>query len=229
MVYENAWTRALTMVIGMSTYSFTIMLTTFLVGLGLGSLLYARWCGTRTVGIAGFGAVQLGVALTSLASIPLFEQLPFFFLRLRQGFGDTFGQFLAIQVLLCALVMVLPTLLLGTTFPIVARIYTQNLYRVGNSVGTAYASNTLGAIVGAFLGGFALIPSIGVQYSIVLAVVVNAVVGVVLVALDPRVRMGRRLVAAAVMAGVSLTALFGFGTWDKKIMTAGVAMYYYNR
>jgi spermidine synthase len=222
MVYENAWTRALTMVIGMSTYSFTIMLTTFLVGLGLGSLLYARWCGTRTVGIAGFGAVQLGVALTSLASIPLF------FLRLRQGFGDTFGQFLAIQVLLCALVMALPTLLLGTTFPIVARIYTQNLYRVGNSVGTAYASNTLGAIVGAFLGGFALIPSIGVQYSIVLAVVVNAVVGVVLVALDPRVRMGRRLVAAAVMAGVSLTALFGFGTWDKKIMTAGVAMYYYN-
>ncbi len=228
MVYENAWTRALTMVIGMSTYSFTIMLTTFLVGLGLGSLLYARWWGTRTAGIAGFGAVQLGVALTSLATIPLFEQLPFFFLRLRQGFGDSFGQFLAIQVLLCALVMALPTLLLGTTFPVVARIYTQNLYRVGNSVGTAYASNTLGAIVGAFLGGFVLIPAIGVQHSIGLAVVVNALVGVVLVALDPRMRMGRRLVAAAVMAGVSLTALFGFGAWDKKVMTAGVAIYYYN-
>jgi spermidine synthase len=228
MVYENAWTRALTMVIGMSTYSFTIMLTTFLVGLGLGSLLYARWYGTRRVGVAGFGAVQLGVALTALATIPLFEQLPFLFLRLRHGFGDSFGQFLSIQALLSALVMALPTLLLGTTFPIVARIYTQNLYRVGNSVGTAYASNTLGAILGAFLGGFAFIPLFGVQHSIGLAVAVNASVGVVLVALDPRMRTGRRLVAAAVMAGACLAAFFGFGTWDKKVMTSGVAMYYYN-
>lgn len=228
MVYENAWTRALTMVVGMSTYSFTIMLTTFLVGLGLGSMLYARWGGTRTVGVAGFGAVQLAVALTSLATIPLFEQLPFLFLRLRQGFGDSFGQFLAIQVFLSALVMALPTLLLGTTFPVVARIYTQNLYRVGNSVGTAYASNTLGAIAGAFLGGFVFIPTLGVQNSIGLAVVVNASVGVALVALDPRVRMGRRLVAAVVMAAVCLTALFGFGAWDKKVMTSGVAIYYYN-
>jgi len=225
MVYENAWTRALTMVIGMSTYSFTIMLTTFLVGLGLGSLCYARRWGNRSAGVAAFGLVQMGVALTALATIPLFERLPFLFLRLRHGFGDSFGQFLAIQVLLSALVMLLPTLLLGTTFPLVARIYTQQLYRVGNSVGTAYASNTLGAILGAFLGGFVLIPLLGVQRSIALAVVVNAVVGVGLVALDPLVRAGRRLVAAGVMAAVSAAALFGFGAWDRRVMTAGVAMY----
>ena len=68
MVYENAWTRALTLVIGMSTYSFTVMLTTFLVGLGLGSLLYARWWGTRDVGVAGFGLLQLLIAVSALAA-----------------------------------------------------------------------------------------------------------------------------------------------------------------
>lgn len=225
MVYENAWTRALTLVIGMSTYSFTVMLTTFLVGLGLGSLLYARWWGTREVGVAGFGLLQLLIALFSLASIPLFERLPLLFLRLRLGFGDSFPQFLAIQMLLSALVMIVPTLLFGATFPVVAQIYTRSLYVVGRGVGTAYASNTLGAIAGAFLGGFLFIPLIGVQRSIGLGVAVNAAVGVLLVAMDVRVRPGRRLLAGAAMLAVSAAAFLGFGAWDRRVMTSGVAIY----
>ena len=228
LVYENAWTRALTLVIGMSTYSFTVMLTTFLVGLGLGSLLYARWRGTRPVGFAGFGFLQLLIALSSLATIPLFEWLPFLFLRLRHGFGDSFQEFLVIQMALSALVMIVPTLLMGATFPVVAQIYTRSLHVVGRSVGTAYASNTLGAIVGAFLGGFLFIPVIGVQNSIALAVVVNAAVGILLVAMDVRVRPVRRLVAATVMIVVSVSAFLGFGTWDKGVMTSGVAIYAHN-
>jgi spermidine synthase len=228
MVYENAWTRALTLVIGMSTYSFTVMLTTFLVGLGVGSLFYARGWGTRDVGVAGFGVLQLLIALSALATIPLFERLPFLFLRLRFGFGDSFEQFLGIQVLLSAIVMIVPTLLLGATFPMVARIYTQSLYRIGSSVGTAYASNTVGAIVGAFLGGFVLIPTLGVQNSIGLAVAVSATAGVVLVALDARVRRGRRLAAAGVMFVVAVAAVLSFRTWDKRVMTSGVAIYFHN-
>jgi spermidine synthase len=228
MVYENAWTRALTLVIGMSTYSFTVMLTTFLVGLGVGSLLYARCWGTREVGVAGFGLLQLFIALTALATIPLFERLPFLFLRLRHGFGDSFQQFLIIQVALSFLVMIAPTLLLGATFPVVARIYTQSLYRIGSSIGTAYASNTLGAIAGAFLGGFVLIPAIGVQHSIGLAVIVTAAVGVLLVALDTRLRTGRRLATAGVMFVVALVAVLSFGTWNKKVMTSGVTIYVHN-
>ena len=228
LVYENAWTRALTLVIGMSTYSFTVMLTTFLVGLGLGSLLYARWWGMRPMGFAGFGLLQLLIALSSLATIPLFERLPFLFLRLRHGFGDSFQEFLAIQMVLSALVMIVPTLLMGATFPVVAQIYTRSLTVIGKSVGTAYASNTLGAIAGAFLGGFLFIPVIGVQNSIGLAVVVNAAVGVLLVALDVRVRPVRRLVAATAMVAISASAFLGFGTWDKGVMTSGVTIYAHN-
>jgi spermidine synthase len=225
LVYENAWTRALTLVIGMSTYSFTVMLTTFLVGLGLGSLLYARWWGTRRVGFAGFGLLQLLIALSSLATIPLFERLPFWFLRLRHAFGGSFQEFLAIQMTLSALVMIVPTLLMGTTFPVVAQIYTRSLSVVGRSVGTAYASNTLGAIVGAFLGGFLFIPLIGVQNSIALGVLVNSAVGILLVSLDDQVRPVRRLLSATAMVAVSVSAFLGFGTWDKGIMTSGVTIY----
>jgi len=135
LVYENSWTRALTMVIGSSVYSFTTMLVTFLVGLALGGFLYARLFGRREVGLSTFGIIQLLVGLAALATIPLFERLPLLFLRLLYALGDSFSLFLSIQLLLCALVMLLPTVFLGMTFPLVAQLFTQDLYRVGSGVG----------------------------------------------------------------------------------------------
>src|SRR5438105_15687680 len=116
-----------------------------------------------------------------MLTIPLFERLPLLFVRLLHGFGDSFNVFLSLQVFLCGLVMFLPTVLLGLTFPLVARLFTQNLYKVGSGVGSSYAANTLGAILGSFVGGFILIPTIGVQNSITFAVIVNLIIGGLLV------------------------------------------------
>jgi spermidine synthase len=225
LVYENAWTRALTLVIGSSIYSFTTMLVTFLVGLSLGGFLYARLMGERRVRITTFGVIELLVGLTALATIPLFEKLPLIFLRLMHGFGDSFNLFLSIQVLTAAMVMFVPTLLLGMTFPLVARLFTQSLYRVGSSVGTSYAANTLGAIVGAFAGGFIFIPQIGVQNSIILAVVLNLIVGWFLIVADPRMSTAPRFaLGLAVLAAIALI-YFKTPPWDRHVMTSGVTVY----
>ena len=112
-VYENAWTRALTLVIGSSIYSFSTMLVTFLVGLALGGFIYARVLGHREARLSTFGLIELWVGLAALATIPLFERLPLIFVRLLHGFGDTFTVFLYLQIFLSALVMFVPTVLLG--------------------------------------------------------------------------------------------------------------------
>src|SRR4029077_3900206 len=189
LVYENAWTRALTLVIGSSIYSFTTMLVTFLIGLSLGGFIYARFLGNREARLSTFGLIELWVGLAAVATIPLFERLPLIFVRLLQGFGDTFSVFLYIQIFLSALVMFIPTVLLGMTFPLVARLFTQNLSRVGSGVGNSYAANTVGAVVGAFAGGFILIPNIGVQNTIIFAVVMNLLIGCLLVCADLRMSM----------------------------------------
>jgi len=225
LVYENSWTRALTMVIGSSVYSFTTMLVTFLVGLALGGFLYARLLGRREVGISTFGIIQLLVGLTAVATIPLFERLPLLFLRLLYALGDSFSLFLSIQLLLCALVMLLPTVLLGMTFPLVAQLFTQDLYRVGSSVGISYAANTLGAILGAFAGGFIFIPWIGVQNSIILGVVLNLSVGWGLLVLDTRATRQRRFaVGLPVLVAVILIPL-KMPRWDPRVITSGVSIY----
>jgi len=225
LVYENSWTRALTMIIGSSVYSFTTMLVTFLVGLALGGFLYARLFGWREVGLSTFGIIQLLVGLAALVTIPLFERLPLLFLRLLYALGDSFAFFLSIQLLLCALVMLLPTVLLGMTFPLVAQLFTQDLYRVGSSVGISYAANTLGAILGAFAGGFIFIPWIGVQNSIILGVVLNLSVGWFLLVLDPRATLQRRFaVGLPVLVAVILIPL-KIPRWDPRIITSGVSIY----
>src|ERR1044071_6893304 len=81
LVYENAWTRSLTMVIGSSIYSFSTMLVTFLVGLSLGGFIYARVLGGREARLSTFGLIELWVGLSALATIPLFERLPLLFVR----------------------------------------------------------------------------------------------------------------------------------------------------
>jgi spermidine synthase len=225
MIYENAWTHALTLVIGGSVYSFTTMLLTFLIGLAVGGYLYARLFGARTVRVGAFGLIELGVGLTALATIPLFEQLPLIFIRLNQSFGDSFSMLLAMRVLLAFAVMFLPTLLLGMTFPLVVCLFTQNIYRVGSSVGTTYASNTLGAIVGAFVGGFVLLPLVGMQRSIVIGALLNLVVGWALLIADPRPGRARRLVlGGAVAAAIAVLALRA-PSWDRSILTSGVTVY----
>ncbi|MBI2351880.1 MAG: fused MFS/spermidine synthase, partial [Deltaproteobacteria bacterium] len=225
LVYENAWTRALTLVIGSSVYSFTTMLLTFLVGLALGGFLYARLMGEREVRISTFGAIELWVGLAALATIPLFEKLPLIFLRLLQAFGDSFPFFLSIQVFLSALVMFLPTVLLGMTFPLVARLFTQSLYHVGSSVGISYAANTVGAVVGAFAGGFIFIPLIGVQNSIILAVIVNLVIGWILIVVDSRLSKVPRFALGVIVLVAVVVIPFKMPRWDRFVLVSGVTIY----
>ncbi|HEY7675608.1 MAG TPA: fused MFS/spermidine synthase, partial [Candidatus Methylomirabilis sp.] len=225
MIYENAWTRALTLVIGMSTYAFTTMLTTFLVGLALGSFLYARWWGRWPGRLWAFGAMEIGIGITALATIPLFERLPFLFLRLKGGFGDSFAMLLVMQGVLSFLVMILPTVLAGMTFPLVARLFTHGLYEVGAGVGTAYASNTLGSILGAVAGGFLLIPFLGVQAAISLAVALNVLIGVGLIAMDTALTRPARWAWGAAAALVTAGATALFPAWDRDVVTSGVTIY----
>lgn len=225
MVYENAWTHALTLVIGGSIYSFTTMLLTFLTGLAAGGYLYGRLFGKQEVQMTAFGLIELGIGITALATIPLFEKLPLLFLRLHQGFGDSFPLFLSAQVLLSFGVMFLPTLLLGMTFPLVVSLFTQSLYRVASGVGTTYASNTVGAILGAFAGGFILLPVFGIQQSIIIGALVSLSVGWLLLIADPLPGRAYRFIAGGLIAASLAILAFRFPLWDRSILTSGVTIY----
>ena len=119
MACEISWTRALTLVLGSSTYAFTAMLATFLTGLALGANLVSRLVRRRQPGLAAFGAVEMAVALLVVAVLPAFGRLPDAVLAVLGRTGVSHATVLGTQLALSFAVMIGPTLLVGATFPLV--------------------------------------------------------------------------------------------------------------
>jgi spermidine synthase len=176
LAYEVLWTRVLTLFLGSTTYAFTTMLSAFLCGIALGSFLLARFIDARKDLLTILGAVQIGIALSAILLIPVFGKLYDIGSQLTRAGWLVFGRFT-----LSFLVMLLPTILMGGTFPLVSKIYASRLesgiQHLGRSIGNVYSANTLGSILGSFLAGFILIPHIGIQRTIVIIAFINAAAG----------------------------------------------------
>ena len=173
MIYQLGWTRGLILSIGSSTYSFAIILTAFLASLGLGSLIYKRVMSVRSPRIVHLAYLQFGIALSALATTGLIGTLPGVMVRVIPALKYEFVKILLFDFALCAGLMLLPTLAMGLTFPLVTHLYTDQLSSLGKRLGEAYAANTLGAILGSFLGGFLLVPHIGAHKSLLAAVLLD--------------------------------------------------------
>jgi spermidine synthase len=221
MMYEVAWTRALALTIGSSTYAFSTMLVTFLTGLALGSALFARFERRLRVDPLLFGYLQLGIGVGALFVAPFFDRFPELFLWAFQ-ISQSSGFVKVLQFVISVLAMLLPTLFMGATFPCVAQIGSRGAHRVGHDIGRIYFVNTSGAIAGTILAGFVLIPTWGLQPTIKIAVSLNLCLALAL-CLTSRQATWRRAVAAA--PALALIALFLSPAWDPQAMTSGVAIY----
>jgi len=93
------------------------------------------------------------------------------------------------QFFIAGLVMLFPTVLMGVTFPVVSRLLTGELSSLGRSVGNAYSFNTAGAILGSILGGFFLIPQIGLKGTCLFAGIINLFVGITFIIISGRKKL----------------------------------------
>jgi len=166
MAYEVIWTRLLGLIIGPTTYSFTIVLTTFILGLALGATLFG-WIADRSrQPFRLLLLVQFAAAMFALMLSQFLGNSQFFFAKLIFTFKDDFVMLSFMKALLLFLLLVGPTIVLGATFPLVVKIYTRSINQLGRSIGFAYAMNTIGALLGSFLAGFILIPFLGKEHSL---------------------------------------------------------------
>jgi spermidine synthase len=221
LTYEVAWTRLLSLILGSSVYAFTAMLTTFLLGIALGSVIVSRLADRVRDPVAAFVVAQACVVVSVLSISPLFDRLPVLFLILFGKMGHSFVTFEMAQFLLCVLVMFLPTLFIGTTVPLAVKAFTGRIEEVGRSVGTVYASNTIGAILGSFFAGFALLPLVGTQKTIAVAAGLNLAVAVALFLLLPRPRRAARAAISAAAAVLFFVAVLQAHTWDRYMLNTG--------
>src|SRR6185436_7271142 len=145
--YEVIWSRVLSLIIGSSVYAFSIMLTTFLIGLAGGAMIASRLVDRIRNPITAFAVIEVAVGVASLVGAYLFNDLPYLFVQLyRWVDSSAFGFLLFARFLIASFVMIVPTVLLGALFPLVVRIVSSGKLgrTTGRTVGDAYAANTVG-------------------------------------------------------------------------------------
>src|SRR5438046_3752163 len=189
MMYEVAWTRALSAMIGSSTYAFSIMLVTFLIGIALGSSIVSRRRPAATLRLLGL--MQLGVAIGGVVFLVGYLGAPYALLSLIRAFYYTFPAILTIQFILCAGLMILATLCMGATFPIASQLYSSRFKILGRSIGNIYSVNTVGAIVGSLVAGFVLMPLIGTERTILVGLFFNSAMALLLLTEVKTVRVAQ--------------------------------------
>ncbi len=225
LTYEVAWIRILLMIIGSSVYAFSIMLATFLLGLALGSFIFSVVARRKTVNLLWFGVAELAIGLIAILTLPIFGKMPFYFVSLFERLGHNYVALEFGKFLLCSLVMIVPTILLGSLFPMVTQICTRDYSELGRKVGTVYSVNTLGNIGGSFAAGFILIPHLGMQNTVIFAAILNVAVGCAVLLAAQTARPKFRVAIAAASAVVAVACVFAIPSWDKMVITSGPSVY----
>ncbi|RLI07504.1 hypothetical protein DRO42_07970 [Candidatus Bathyarchaeota archaeon] len=204
LAYEVLWTRILLFVMTTSVYSFATMLTAFLAGIGLGSLVSANLLLDRIKRpVLAFGMVEIFVALSSLASLPVLAKLNVIDLYVSTKLAAVEPhEIVVVRFIDAACVILLPTFLMGVAFPIITKAALRDRRLIGLRIGQLYASNTIGAVLGSATAGFVLLPFLGASGSLLALVAVNTFVGLILVWYGSETRTLRRLVWAVPLSGI---------------------------
>jgi spermidine synthase len=168
LVYQIVWQRALFSIYGVNAESVVVVVSAFMLGLGLGSLA-GGWLSSRFPrrALLLFGVAELGVALFGMSSLRIFH-----WAAIR-----TAGTSLPSTVLFSLLLLIVPTLLMGATLPLLVEHLVRYSGRVGYSVATLYFVNTFGSAVACYLCATFLLRDFGQSGSVAIAAGLNTLVG----------------------------------------------------
>jgi predicted membrane-bound spermidine synthase len=250
-VYEIAWIRMLSLVVGSATHSFELMLSAFILGLALGALWVRRRADRWADPVRALGLTQWVMGSLAIATLPVY----LFGFRAMAWLLDAvdltvagYHLFGVARYLMCLAVMLPATFCAGVTLPLITRVLLAR--GAGErAVGQVYAVNTLGSIVGAALAGLVLMPLVGLRWLLVIGALLDVALGVWLLhrhgalaesghAADPALSAGRRraagatatadaraLVPVALVGTAVLIILAGAIPFDPAVLTSGVYRY----
>jgi spermidine synthase len=203
LVFEVVWTRELGLVFGSTTLAISTVLSVFMGGLALGSALAGRVVDRLRRPLVAYALVEAGVGAYGLL-IPLaLTHYPAVNASIYRMVGEHPGALALLRFASTALLLLLPTTLMGATLPLLSRYLVArqaDFGRLGVRVGALYTANTLGAVVGTFIAGFVLLPDAGVRATNAAAACTNIALAVVILASFSLLERARRRRARAPLA-----------------------------
>jgi spermidine synthase len=226
LIYQVAWNRIFSLLLGSSIYAFSLILTTFIFGLAVGTAVFSKICNIFKDLHKVFGLLQIGIAIFALIAIPFFGMVPMTNRWIYQNWGQTFESIQFANFFIIFTLVFGPTFFMGAQFPIVVKLAARGLPTLGRIVGTVYASNTVGTIIGSFLGGFLLIPWLGIQNTIIFAVMLNMIIGIMMLFSSSTINTNVKYYALPAILILIFLGSQQLPKWDKAVISSGSFMPY---
>lgn len=192
LVYEIVWVRMLNLVFGVTVFAVSAVLASFMLGLAAGSI------GTGVISekvkkpALLFSLFHAGIFLSAVAILPVFPAFTGLFLFVNNIFNFNFYVFRIILFLLSLILLLVPTVFMGGTFPIAVRLLTHKKERFGRDVGVLYAFNTMGSIAGCLVTVFLLLENLGMKGTVLTAAFVDFAIAMAALALPSYSEKGNR-------------------------------------
>jgi len=187
LIYELSWQRLLLRILGSTLPAVTVVLCVFMTGLAIGCFAAGKFVNRVRNPLLVYGLLELLVAVFGLLSIWLFDNHPGSLVGgydslTTRVFGlsnvDSFEPFNSLfwcRTLFASVLLLLPTTAMGATFPLISAFLEQTTQARQNQ-GNAYLANLGGAALGTICAGFFLMPNVGLNFTIVTASVLSALV-----------------------------------------------------
>jgi spermidine synthase len=149
-----------------------------MAGLALGSYFFGRIIDGHKDKIRFFSYLEIAIGAYGIAMIAIFKIIPYFYLFLYDLFSWNQHIFVLSLFMLAFISLIIPTTLMGGTFPVISKIYNTEIKRIGNDIGIVYGADTLGAGIGIIVGGFVLLPLWGLSKTAIIAALMNIFLGI---------------------------------------------------
>ena len=163
LIYETVWHRMLHLVFGSSVFATATVLSAFMTGLALGSFYFGKKTDALKNPLRLYAYLEIGIGVSAVLFPVLLSGTTDLYVGIHRVF-ETYPILSAFfKFLLCFVILLIPSSLMGGTLPAAVRFVTRDLKTVGNRVGILYGLNTLGAVVGCIAAGYFLIVSLGAR------------------------------------------------------------------
>ncbi len=225
LTLQVVWTRLLVLILGPTTYAFSTVVAIFIIGLAGGAAVGARLAARArqpAVGLALCLLASVGLAIAAAAAVD-WALLTMAEIVARPGVE--FDDVLVREVAMVAALLLPMTLAFGAAFPFAVALASRSSSdeTVTENLGRIYAVNTIGAVTGALITGFVLVPRIGLHTTIRSVAAVVAVAAIAMLATVAARGRGRVLGIAA--AAAVLAAAAWLPQWDRLLLSSGAYKY----
>ncbi|MBX7119519.1 MAG: hypothetical protein K1X31_11015 [Gemmatimonadaceae bacterium] len=228
-IYEIAWIRMLALVLGSATHAFELMLSAFILGLAIGAFVIRTRADRAPDRLRLLGIVQLAMGTLAVGTLFLYTDAFHWMAALIEAVDETDAGYHLYNLARygIALAVMLPaTICAGMTLPLITRTLLGASYGE-RAIGTVYAWNTLGSILGAALASLWLLPLVGLRLLLILGGAVDLAFGAwVLWHRAQRAPETHGTAVAATVAGAAVVAIALLGRpFDPGILSSGVFRY----